>query len=379
MTDTIILQNNALLENEIFDAYDITYNDEILIKVTGDNVVIRKCKFDNFKNDMHVLILIEGKNCLIENCTFNQIEGQFDTIVCNKEKLVIKNCLFFNIKNNPTILLLNGGFASIVNNRFENLINLGNIICVLKSKNIVMKNTFINCHANIRIYGAYNILTHNNIDGKNNKECRGIFIDGYYNSIIYNRITNIINTDNSVIVLSNKTKQCSITNNEFSKCLHIFTCNSSTDNIIECNNFTEIINIFTTTNTTKIRNVLCKNNYMQSCKMGNCGKLESGIVYSHTMVWDRPILDKFTNCIDYNEYLLTYADTKEDSPVPEEKEEVKPEVESNTYENNVLHNIMKHFELETKMKRFLIIKKLMDKNQKEMKQLLNEMQHIFRK
>lgn len=186
----LILEDNAILEDQIYDAFDINYDNDVFIRVKGDNVVIKKCRFKNFKKDTKRLISIEGKNCTIEECLFTELTNNYPVIVLERkdrlnipDNLVIKDCLFFNINkplNNGNELIRLGwsgssltgiGNCSIINNRFENYMGDIETISVKCNDNIIANNKFINCKATITLrHGNNTIVANNKIDGKNNKE-----------------------------------------------------------------------------------------------------------------------------------------------------------------------------------------------------------------
>tara|TARA_R110000868_G_scaffold50863_6_gene161929 strand:+ start:2862 stop:4139 length:1278 start_codon:yes stop_codon:yes gene_type:complete len=246
--ETIILEDNEVLEGKIYESFD---NPEVLIKVKGDNVVIRNCRFFHPKNDFECLIRIDGKNCLIESCVIGEIDVNGCCIgLSRKENLespdycVINSCLFMNRrssgKNGAEAIRLGWSGTSltgignnmVINNRFENWSGEIEGISVKCCNNIIFNNEMMGCESTITLrHGKNNIVSHNYIDGKNMKGSGGIRVIDSNHYITDNIIMNILGDKKNrvgITLINGKQdteingyypiKNCVIINNLFIKC-----------------------------------------------------------------------------------------------------------------------------------------------------------------
>ena len=207
MRDTIYLKDNEVLEDLI------CLNEEFntLIKVEGDNVVIRNLLVAHPKKDFSRVISVKGKNCLIENCRFDEFDVNGPIIVLERreednridepDNLVIKDCLFSNGRKTDRNNGLEGirlgwsgsslkgkGNCIIINNRFENYNREIEAISVKCCDNILVNNVFVNCESTLCLrHGDNNVVSYNKFDGKGNKESGGIRVVGE-NHIINNNV-----------------------------------------------------------------------------------------------------------------------------------------------------------------------------------------------
>jgi len=400
---TIILNDNDMLENKEFDGIDDPLEDDIFIHVKGDNVLIRKCKFENFKKDMKILIKITGKNCLITSTVFHQLEGDYPVIVLERIKrldepdnLVIKDCLFFHIKKPKNQIIRLGssnssltgkGQCSIINNRFENITGDIEMISVKCSNNVIFNNKILNCGNTITLrHGNKTMIAYNKFDCKKNKEGGGIRVYGEHHIIMNNEFSNMLGNQTSRVGISLNNgklngyypvKQCCIYNNHFSNCdtalAFGYEIKGNTikpnDIVVKGNTFASVNNIFSThKEVIGVRNHSYKNNkFMASDIKSNI----DGFTYTTTINIDNKVLKEFVNYQDCIDYLLQEEEVVEE----EQKEEVK--VSEVINETGAYNKIMAQFKIEYRWKRFEELKQLINKNRQEMKELLNEISRIM--
>jgi len=386
---TIILEDNQVLENKFYDGLDDKLEDDVLIYVKGDNVVLNTLRFDHYRGKKDCLIKITGKNCIIKKCIFNEVDGDF-VFISSDYDVVIRNCLFFNINSKNKLLVLNGTHNCIVKNRFDN-VSSKVLIEMNNDDNLIVDNKILNCNGDIVLNGKNTIVSVNTIDSKSSGTTK-ISVYNQEHILTNNKFFNLIK---SGIVLNcgenNDTaiKQCVIGANHFVKCNSAFSLGykteknklKPTDIIFENNTFENVSNIFSIDKgNIGIRNYSSYHNRYMTSDMGKHLGITRGFNYTTTIMKIPIELKEFTDYLHYRDYILK-TDDKEMNLEREEKEEDEEEdivLREDTYEMKVLNKMMNHLKVQYKMERFEELKVLIEKNQKEMKELLNEMTRIYK-
>lgn len=208
MTETIILNDGDVLEGVVYDG---TTFDGTLIKVKGDDVVIRDVKFVNIHQDFDRIISIEGKRCIIEDCIFGSIQGEGPLIVLErKERLDEPDNLTFrdnwlyklnsSEENGNEVIRLGYSGSSktglskniICNNRFEDINREIEIISVKCCDNLIFGNEFLNYRGGcVFRHGDTNLYAYNKMDGKDNTKSGGVRITDENHLIKGNIFTSI--------------------------------------------------------------------------------------------------------------------------------------------------------------------------------------------
>ena len=385
MTQTIVLNDNEILEGKLIDGLDEKY-DNIVIKVIGDNVVIRNCKFVNFKSGkFEALIKVEGKHCLIEDCLFTQLYHQGPIILTTSIYMVITDNIFLNRGNrtdngNEVIRIENEneGKCLIYRNRLENCDGDVNIISVNCDNNIISHNEILSCQGNININRNSNIICFNKIDGTMLNKSGGIILNGDHHLVIHNYISNLIK--NGITILNGEKKpssQTMIFDNYFTKCKTALdigysiykSVNVPIDTIIEDNVFIDCDRVFSDN---KGRNNSINNNRVL------CDKFEidnpvKGFIFTPSIRYeeDKPEF-KFDTYEQCKELVIDYL--KNDKPeIEEEKEENNDEVF-----NKLVVKFEKRLLLRDKYKEFSELKSKYDKLNAKMKNVMNEISTLLK-
>lgn len=277
----IVSAENIEIRNSIFHS---TGGDGVIIrgpKVASKNIAVSNCYFHT--NGRNGLTLGSGfDNVNIEFCHFDVTHTHASPIDSEPTSgkcanVIIANNTFINCRQNATIMTF-GGRPWVDNYTFENNVieNIG--LHMVRSKNVVVKNNYINISDSSRyavrmIYGNVNNKVYNNefhLEGANVMQLTKVkgeypenisFSDNYVhvnenyknNTPFQLRGVSNINISNNKINFENKLNIPLVTIRPTGPMLDI----SITDNSI--NNITELISIYRSIND-NIDNLVVKNN-----------------------------------------------------------------------------------------------------------------------
>jgi poly(beta-D-mannuronate) lyase len=206
----VILSNNTTINIKgshiIFEGFSFQQiNKNKMLKVEGDNVVIRSCVFEGMKKNVECIVRVTGQYCkLIDNrFTFFDKKGCLIVVQHKEDKptycLIMGNSFgdrregkgngYEIIRLGDSETSLFDGCNVIYNNSFNMCNGEIEIVSVKSCKNVIYNNKFLNSKGGLCLrHGRDNVVAYNYFDGSYTPGSAGIRICGSGHKVYYNTL-----------------------------------------------------------------------------------------------------------------------------------------------------------------------------------------------